>query len=118
MVGAKAAVSAIAETLASRFARLRSRKRAIFVSVRLNAWASRMPLISSWSSAVTSPVVSRVVRKARRASCEKTEVTRKMSGITVKLTSASGTLNSSIAKTMPTSPNSEPSSCVKPWDRT
>ena len=116
MVGAKAAVSAIAETLASRFARLRSRKRAMFVSVRLNAWASRMPVISSCNSAVTSPVVSRVVRKAPRASREKTEVARKMSGITVKLTSASGTFNNNIAITMPTTPNREPSSCVRPWD--
>src|ERR1700682_6239636 len=67
MVGAKAAVSATAATFASRLARLRSRKRAMFVSARLNAWASRMPVISSWSSAVTSPVVSRVMRKAGRA---------------------------------------------------
>ena len=117
IVGAKAAVTTTAATFASRLARFRSRKRAIFASMRLNAWASRMPLISSWISAVTSPVVSRVMRKARRASREKTEVARKMSGITVKLTSASGTFNSSIARTIPINPNSEPSNWVRPCDR-
>ena len=36
----------------------------MFSSVRLNACASRTPVISSWRLAVTPPVVSRAVRKA------------------------------------------------------
>ena len=71
IVGANADVMPTAWTLASRLARLRARKRAMLAAVRLKACASRTPTISSWMSAVTSPTVSRVARKARRARVEK-----------------------------------------------
>ena len=62
MAGEKAEVTPTAATLASRFRALRSRKRSMLTPVRLNAWAWRTPTISSWSSAVTSPTVCRVLR--------------------------------------------------------
>ena len=57
MAGEKAEVIPTAETLASRLAALRPRKRSMLRSVRLKAWASRMPPISSCRSALTSPTV-------------------------------------------------------------
>src|SRR5665647_1587937 len=67
MAGEKAEVMAVAPTLASRLAAFRRAKRAWLAAVRLKAWATLMPAMSSWRSEETSPMVSRVLRKARRA---------------------------------------------------
>jgi hypothetical protein len=117
MAGAKAEVIATAWTFAARFAALRSRKRSMFVWVRLKACASRTPVISSCKPAVTSPTVSRVVLNALLARRAKKTLVSNMIGMIAKHTSASLQSRTSIAITIPMRLKSDPSSWVRPCER-
>ena len=88
MVGANAAVSDSAPTLASRLARFSCRKLCEFHDCRLNACATRAPDMFCSSSELTPLIVLRVSRNAARARFENTAVLTYISGSRAKLASA------------------------------
>ena len=96
MVGANAAVSDSAPTLASRLARLSARKLDEFQPCRLKACATRAPEMFCSSSELTPLMVLRVLRKATRACRENTAVDRYISGSSAKLTRASRQFSASM----------------------
>ena len=96
IVGANAAVSDSAPTLASRLARLSLRKLCEFQPWRLNACATRAPEMFCSSSELTPLMVLRVLRKAVRARLENTAVEMYISGSSAKLARASLQLSASM----------------------
>ena len=96
MVGANAAVSDSAPTLASRLAWLSWRKLCEFHDWRLNACAVRAPEMFCSSSELTPLMVLRVLRKARRARLENTAVLAYIIGSRMKVASARRQLSASM----------------------
>ena len=96
MVGANAAVSDSAPTLASRLARFSCRKLCEFHDWRLNACATFAPEMFCSSSVLTPLIVLRVSRKAERARRENSAVLTYISGSRANVASASRQLSHSM----------------------
>ena len=106
---------AVALTLASRLAALRCEKRSRLTSVRVKAWATLTPAISSWMSDETSPIDSRVLRKARRADVANNCVMINSTGTSKKLAIDKRQSSNTMAMTIPTKVNKLPIIITNPW---
>ena len=115
-LGMKVKVNEAAAMWPSRLASLTSRKRRRATRCCANAWITPIPEIAS-ARLPTSPATrSRVMRKARRARSENTQVASSISGATANVTRASCRSKLSIATTMPASSRVSPAIATRPCD--